>query len=107
MIRLSLASLALVLAASTLADAALAGECPAHYLDGRTPEIRNAKLATATRELCYGVFGVMHSGLTRTPLWSAEYLKADAIASAQTLSRENSFHPEERLPRSERAELKD
>ncbi|TFW11327.1 DNA/RNA non-specific endonuclease [Massilia arenosa] len=107
MIRLSLASLALVLAASTLAGAALAGECPAHYLDGRTPEIRNAKLATATRELCYGVFGVMHSGLTRTPLWSAEYLKADAIASAQTLSRENSFHPEERLPRSERAELKD
>jgi endonuclease G len=30
----------------------------------------------ATRELCYGVFGVMHSGVTRTPLWSAEHLRA-------------------------------
>ena len=28
----------------------LAGGCPAHYMDGRLPEIRNPKLASATRE---------------------------------------------------------
>jgi endonuclease G len=47
----------------------------------------------------------MHSGLTRTPLWSAEYLRADRIESAQGLSRENAFHAEPKLPPGHRAEL--
>jgi endonuclease G len=89
------------------AGAAFAGGCPDHYVDGRLPEIRNPKLASATKELCYGVFGVMHSGVTRTPLWSAEHLKADNLDSAQGLSRANSFHAEPRLPPSQRAELSD
>jgi endonuclease G len=86
---------------------ALAGGCPAHYMDGRLPEIRNQKLASATRELCFEVFGVMHSGVTRTPLWSAEYLRADQLEAAHDLSRENSFHAEPQLPPSQRAELSD
>ncbi len=90
-----------------LAEAAQAGGCPAHYVDGRLPEIRNPKLASATSELCFGVFGVMHSGLTRTPLWSAEHLTAANLDAAHTLSRENSFHAEERLPFGQRAELSD
>jgi endonuclease G len=57
--------------------------------------------------LCYGVFGVMHSGLTRTPLWSAEHLTAGNLAAAQNLSRENSFHAERKLPEDQRAELAD
>ncbi|THC46816.1 DNA/RNA non-specific endonuclease [Massilia sp. Mn16-1_5] len=81
--------------------------CPDHYAGGRAPEIRNPKLAVATRELCYGVFGVMHSGVTRTPLWSAEHLRAENVAAAQGLKRDNAFHPEPRLPRSQRAELDD
>ncbi|MES2113956.1 MAG: DNA/RNA non-specific endonuclease [Pseudomonadota bacterium] len=97
-----------ILACGTFAASfALAGACPAHYVDGRLPEIRNEKMGAATRELCYGVFGVMHSGLTRTPLWSAEHLTADNIAAAQSLSRENSFHAEPQLPVSQRAELSD
>ncbi|MYN25154.1 DNA/RNA non-specific endonuclease [Duganella levis] len=86
---------------------ASAGECPAFYVDGRLPEIRNSKMTAATTELCYGVFGVMHSGITRTPLWSAEHLTAENVDAAKTLSRENSFHPESRLPASARAELSD
>lgn len=86
---------------------AWAGGCPAHYVDGRLPEIRNPKMASSARELCYGVFGIMHSGVTRTPLWSAEFLKADNIEAAQQLSRENSFHAEHQLPAAERAELSD
>ena len=89
------------------AGLAAAGECPAFYVDGRLPEIRNTKMTNATTELCYGVFGVMHSGLTRTPLWSAEHLTAGNVDAAKNLSRENSFHPEARLPASSRAELSD
>ncbi|MDC8756805.1 DNA/RNA non-specific endonuclease [Janthinobacterium fluminis] len=98
----------LLLACGALAaNLAHAGGCPAHYVDGRLPEIRNPKLNNATRELCYGVFGIMHSGLTRTSLWSAEHLTADNIAAAQTLSRENTFHAEAALPAAQRAELAD
>jgi endonuclease G len=86
---------------------ALAGNCPAFYVDGRLPEIRNARMSASTTELCYGVFGVMHSGITRTPLWSAEHLTAENIEAAKNLSRENSFHTESRLPPFARAELSD
>ena len=89
------------------AGIAAAGDCPAHYVGGRLPEIHNQKMAAATTELCYGVFGVMHSGLTRTPLWSAEHLTAGNLAAAQDLSRENSFHAEAQLPAGQRAELSD
>jgi endonuclease G len=102
--RIGAAALAWLLLA---AAPAFAGGCPAHYMDGRLPEIRNPKLASATRELCFGVFGVMHSGVTRTPLWSAEYLRADRLEAAHELSRENSFHAEPQLPPSQRAELSD
>jgi endonuclease G len=81
--------------------------CADHYLDGRAPQILNARLAPATRELCFNVFSVMHSGVTRTPLWSAEHLEAREVESAQQLSRENSFHAESRLPSAQRAELAD
>ena len=64
-------------------------------------------MEAATTELCYGVFGVMHSGITRTPLWSAEHLKVDNLEAAKDLSRENSFHAEKRLPANARAELAD
>jgi len=81
--------------------------CADHYLDGRAPQIQNPKLAAQTSELCFNVFSVMHSGITRTPLWSAEHLEANEVESAQQLTRENSFHAEQRLPAGQRAELAD
>jgi len=96
-----------LLATALAANTAWAAACPAHYVDGRPPEITNPKLDVSTTALCYTVFGVMHSGVTRTPLWSAEHLTADHIAAAQNLSREDSFHPEKRLPPGARAELDD
>lgn len=106
------ALLAAGLLASAGAYAQFAGQkpdasCPTHYVGGRAPQIVNPKLAQATRPLCFNVFGVMHSGVTRTPLWSAEHLRADNIEAAQELSRENSFHAEQRLPPAQRAELAD
>lgn len=96
-----------VAAALLAAGAAQAASCPVHYLDGRAPEIQNRKLAAGTQELCYGVFGIVHSGVTRTPLWSAEYIRADNLKRAQGLDRDDKFHAEARLPRSQRAELAD
>jgi len=81
--------------------------CADHYVDGRAPRILNPKLANDTNELCFRVFSVMHSGITRTPLWSAEHLEAANLAAAQDLTRENSFHAEDRLAPGQRAELAD
>ena len=81
--------------------------CADHYFEGRAPQIQNPKLAQATTELCFKVFSVMHSGVTRTPLWSAEHLEAHEVESAQQLTRENSFHAETRVPAGQRAELAD
>lgn len=101
------AAAATLLAGLLAAGVAAASNCPVHYLDGRAPEILNPRMGTGVTELCYGVFGVMHSGVTRTPLWSAEHLTAANIDAAKNLSRENSFHAEPRLPANARAELAD
>ena len=82
-------------------------ECAKHYALGEAPEITNIKMQTAARELCFIGFGVMHSGITRTPLWSAEHLTRESLAQAKGLKRVNSFHEEPRLPAGERAELRD
>jgi endonuclease G len=81
--------------------------CRDHFVAGEPPRITNPRLGKETEELCFNVFSVLHSGVTRTPLWSAEHLQAQNIEAAQELSRENSFHPEPRLPSDQRAELSD
>ena len=81
--------------------------CADHFVAGKAPRLTNAKLERDTEQLCFNVFSVLHSGITRTPLWSAEHLEAQNIQAAQALSRENSFHAETRLPARERAELGD
>lgn len=90
-----------------LIDFADATECPEHYARGQAPRITNQKIAAKTTELCYEAFGVMHSGITRTPLWSAEHLMRSNIESAQSMSRQNSFHADPHLVNSDRAELRD
>ncbi|WP_231879172.1 DNA/RNA non-specific endonuclease [Collimonas arenae] len=90
-----------------LSSNAFATDCSSHYAGGQAPRILNDKLARQTQELCYQAFVVMHSGITRTPLWSAEHLTRNNVDAARTLSRENSFHPEPALLINDRAELKD
>jgi len=81
--------------------------CDDHFVAGKAPRLTNPKLERDAEQLCFNVFSVLHSGITRTPLWSAEHLQAQNIQAAQALSRENSFHAETRLPAKERAELGD
>lgn len=89
------------------AGAASATACPQHYVEGTAPVITNPKVAAKTTELCYEAFAVEHSGITHTPLWSAEHLIRSSIESAQAMSRQNSFHADANLPNGERAELSD
>jgi endonuclease G len=61
---------------------AAATQWPSQYLNGVAPDIRNAKLAEKTRELGYDNFVVMHSGVTLSPLWSAEHLTRENLLNA-------------------------
>lgn len=84
-----------------------AASCPQHYWQGQAPVINKAAMQKKTRPLCFDGFAVMHSGITRTPLWSAHHLTATRIRDARELDRQDSFRAEDRLPASERAELSD
>ena len=84
-----------------------ATSCPEHYAGGRPPTITKASLKPRTQELCFQAFAVMHSGLSRGPLWSAEHLLRSEVEEAKDLIRKDSFHPEVRLPAADRAELAD
>lgn len=97
--------LSLLLALATLP--VLATNCPSHYMDGQAPIIFNQKMTAATQEICYEGFGLVHSGITNGPLWSAEHLTRENAVLAKSLSREDSFHPEPALQINGRAELKD
>ena len=92
---------------SSCAFAARASDCPKHYAGGQAPVIVKASLKPRTQELCFEAFAVMHSGLSRGPLWSAEHLVRDNVQAAEELARRDSFHAEPALSRSDRAELSD
>ncbi|VVE31999.1 DNA/RNA non-specific endonuclease [Pandoraea anhela] len=86
---------------------AAASACGNHYWSGTAPDVTNSTMTRAAREVCFSAFGVMHSGVTRTPLWSAEHLTRANLSDARQISRVNSFHAESQLPPGERAELRD
>jgi len=81
--------------------------CPQHFVGGTSPAVLKPQLAQGTQALCYEQFAVLHSGVVRTPLWSAEHLTRDQVEAASQLKRRNAFHHEARLPPQDRAELAD
>ncbi|MBH2044159.1 DNA/RNA non-specific endonuclease [Polaromonas sp.] len=103
MLRSLVFSLAVLGSASVLASTA----CPQYFAAGQPPVITNPKLKPRTQELCFRAYAVLHSGVTRTPLYSAEYLTRKNVKNAGKLSRQDSFHAEEALPERDRAELSD
>ncbi|MFM8466500.1 MAG: DNA/RNA non-specific endonuclease [Oxalobacteraceae bacterium] len=81
--------------------------CQQHFVDGKAPSITRASLQQKATGLCFEAFAVMHSGISRTPLWSAERLTRDSMAAAKAVRRKDAFHAEEALPAAVRAELAD
>lgn len=103
--KLMLFMVALTLVA--VSSAAATTSCSDNYAGGLAPVINNPKMAVKTRELCNQGYGLIHSGVTRTPLVGGEYLTRERLEQGKGLPRVNSFRPDLRLPASERSELKD
>lgn len=102
--------LLLALAAGVLPFAcspASAASCPNIFLDGQSPSLSKPSLRANTQELCYTHFALLHSGVARTPLWSAEHLTRDDVASAREMIRDDVFHADPSLSPQDRAELAD
>lgn len=55
--------------------------------------------------LCFNGFNTMYSGVSKTPLWTAEYLSTSRLS--QKIKREDSFHEESRISATHRATLVD
>ena len=81
--------------------------CPALFADGRAPVLTNPKLQERTVPLCFEAFAVLHSGVSRTPLYAAERLTRKSVAAARRVERDDAFHEEDRLPDDDRASLSD
>ncbi|MEO6354862.1 MAG: DNA/RNA non-specific endonuclease [Burkholderiaceae bacterium] len=103
MLRIAALSLGLCLCVPAWADT----DCPRNFAAGQPPTITNPKLQPRTREACFETFAVLHSGLSRTPLYSAEHLTRPNLEEAKMLSRRDSYHAESTLPVRDRAELSD
>ncbi|WP_228138870.1 DNA/RNA non-specific endonuclease [Psychrobacter sp. P2G3] len=82
-------------------------QCSQSFYGGVYPEFVNDKLSAKTQPLCMDGFAVMYSGVSRTPLWSAEHLTRKRLQQAKEIDREDSFHEESRVPESARASLSD
>ena len=89
------------------AHAANFADCSEHFYQALTPEHIEPKLNIDSAELCFNGFATFYSGLTRTPLWSAEYLTRERLYQAEQIPRDDSFHSESRLPNRMQAELAD
>jgi endonuclease G len=95
------------LALLPLAASAAPTACPGHFVGGTAPDLTNSRLASKAREICYSGYAVLHSGVTRTPLWAAEHLTRSDVEAAAGFERRSTFHAEPALPTDERARLTD
>src|SRR5437660_639998 len=101
-----LALIALIATVPARADPAPAG-CEEHFFASDTPATVPARADETPRTLCFSQFALSHSGVTKTPVWVAEHLTRARVNKAARIARKNSFHAEKRLPKGERAEMKD
>lgn len=81
-------------------------DCKKQFFEANQPNL-STKLEQNTYPLCFDGFAVMYSGVSKTPIWVAEYLTKERIESAKKLERDDSFHAEERLIKGVRSELAD
>ena len=80
--------------------------CPQFFAGGVSPRVPDVQ-RLATRPLCYDAFAVLHSGVTKTPVFVAERLNREQLNDAKDEKRTNRFFADARLPMAERAQLED
>ena len=81
--------------------------CPAFFVAGQAPDVLRMEQVPRSHMLCFRFYSAMASGITRTPLWSAERLTSDSVAAAQKQKRHDAFHAEMSVVADDRAELDD
>jgi endonuclease G, mitochondrial len=81
--------------------------CRQHFAGGVVPALLVKNLTEKTRELCSSGHATLHSGVTRTPLYSAAHLTKERLSDARELVRTDSFRLDTRLPVEERSTLMD
>ena len=98
-----------LVAVSSCPGLAKSTDCRNLFQASTPPKLTNAKLEAKTSSLCFSEFALLHSGISRTPVWVAEHLAARRIGVAKKLSRPEStaFHAETTLAPADRAELDD
>lgn len=69
------------------------------------PPALNKESLKDSYPLCFNGFNVLYSGISKTPLWSAEHLDAERLSVK--IKREDNFHEETRVPQKHRALLSD
>lgn len=99
---------AIITALILTASVAFAGQtaCPDHFAGGQAPDFINQKLTVKAREVCYSGYALKHSGVTHTPLYSAEHLTRERMLQGKGLKRQSKFFSDPNIPASERAELR-
>ncbi|WP_296403407.1 DNA/RNA non-specific endonuclease [Psychrobacter sp.] len=82
-------------------------DCGQNFYKAKAPDYLDEKMLNKSVPLCFNGFATLYSGLSRTPLWSAEHLTRNRLDQADTIPREDSFHSESRLPSNMQAQLSD
>ena len=82
---------------------------PRNFSRARLPPSGARSSAEQTHPICFSEIAVLYSGISRTPLWSAEHLTPARIEHARNLPRlrSNAFHEEPKVPGKERSGLSD
>ena len=80
-------------------------ECLNQFYRDEPPILTKNSLKKNSYPLCFNGFNVMYSGVSKTPLWTAEYLSPSRLS--QKIKREDNFHEEERVSSNHRALLSD
>lgn len=79
--------------------------CLNQFYREEPPFLVKASLTKHSYPLCFNGFNTMYSGVSKTPLWTAEYLNVSRLS--QKIKREDSFHEEDRVASKHRAMLSD
>ena len=80
-------------------------ECLKQFYREEPPFLIKESLQKNTYPLCFNGFNVMYSGMSKTPLWTAEHLSPQRLS--QKIKREDSFHEEKRVSEKHGALLSD
>lgn len=81
--------------------------CTKFFQGQVAPVIINQKMNKNLFPLCFSGMAVNYSGFTKTGLFSAEYITYETLQNAKQISREDSFHEENRIPEKNRSLLTD